>query len=48
MVAIGDDGTPIDMGRITQLLQELRIDNVKRFIARPWFCENLIFTISDF
>ena len=28
MVAIGPDGMPVDMGAITQLLQELRIDNV--------------------
>lgn len=28
MVAISGDGLPIDMGTITQLLQELRIDNV--------------------
>lgn len=28
MVAIEDDGTPIDMGAITQFLQELRIDHV--------------------
>ena len=28
MVAIGPDGTPIDMGAIVQMLQELRIDNV--------------------
>jgi hypothetical protein len=28
MVAISSDGTPIDMGAITQLLQELRIDHV--------------------
>lgn len=27
MVAISSDGTPIDMGAITQLLQELRIDH---------------------
>ncbi len=28
MVAIGPDGMPVNMGAITQLLQELRIDNV--------------------
>ena len=28
MVAISSDGVPINMGQITQMLQELRIDNV--------------------